>query len=53
MSEFLHMDGYAAYVWCSYGLTLIVLVGNFWLARRNLSAQLRQANRRNLTQEST
>jgi heme exporter protein D len=24
MSEFLHMGGYAAYVWSSYGLALVV-----------------------------
>ena len=26
MSEFLHMGGYAAYVWSSYGLTFLVLL---------------------------
>lgn len=28
ISEFLHMGGYAFYVWTSYGLTLIVLIAN-------------------------
>lgn len=28
MKEFLHMGGYAFYVWTSYGLTLVVLAIN-------------------------
>ena len=28
MSEFLHMGGYAAFVWSSIGLTLVVLIIN-------------------------
>ena len=28
LTEFLHMGGYAFYVWTSYGITLIVLVVN-------------------------
>jgi len=28
MSEFLHMGGYAAFVWPSIGLTVVVLIGN-------------------------
>jgi len=27
MADFLHMGGYAAYVWSSFGLTLLVLGG--------------------------
>ena len=27
-SDFIHMGGYGAYVWSSYGLTLMVLVVN-------------------------
>ena len=30
IGEFFRMGGYALYVWCSYGLTLLVLVIN-WL----------------------
>ncbi len=26
MSDFLHMGGYALYVWASYGLTLIIVL---------------------------
>jgi heme exporter protein CcmD len=43
------MGGYAAYVWSCYGLTLVVLVGNLWLARRELAAQVQRATRRNQT----
>ena len=28
MSEFLHMGGYAGYVWSAYGIALIVLIAN-------------------------
>lgn len=28
LSEFMHMGGYAAYVWSSYGLWLVVMVLN-------------------------
>ena len=28
LSEFLHMGGYAFYVWTSYGLTTVVLLWN-------------------------
>jgi len=33
-SEYLAMGGYAAYVWPSFGLTLIVLIHNIRAARR-------------------
>lgn len=39
VSEFLNMGGYAAYVWSSYGLALVLLVG--------LAVVTRQAMRRN------
>jgi heme exporter protein D len=28
MSEFLHMGGYAGYVWSAYGIALVVLAWN-------------------------
>jgi heme exporter protein D len=31
VSEFLHMGGYAVYVWSSYGLSLLVLFLNYIL----------------------
>jgi len=33
-SEFFAMGGYGLYVWGSYGIALVVLVANIWLARR-------------------
>ena len=46
LSEFLHMDGYAAYVWSCYGLTAAVLIATEWLSRRSLKAAQRDAMRR-------
>lgn len=46
LGEFLHMDGYAAYVWSCYGLTAVVLVVMEWMSRRNLKAAQRNALRR-------
>jgi len=46
MTEFLHMGGYAGYVWSCYGLTLVVLLGNLWFARRELDNQVLRATRR-------
>jgi heme exporter protein D len=34
MTEFLHMGGYASYVWSSYGLALIVLLPTLLLPIR-------------------
>lgn len=51
MSEFFNMGGYAAYVWSCYGLTLVVLAGNLWVARRDLAAQVLRAARRNKAAE--
>jgi heme exporter protein D len=44
MNEFLHMGGYARFVWPSYGITLAIVVLNIVWARRSLaqaSAELR------------
>lgn len=49
MAEFFSMGGYAAYVWSCYGLTLAVLAGNLWFARRELASQVQRATRRNLS----
>ena len=40
MSDFLHMGGYAAYVWTAYGITLVVIVVNGWLAVRGHARSL-------------
>jgi heme exporter protein CcmD len=46
MSEFLRMGGYWAYVWPSYGLTLIIIVLNVVWARRLLARSREDARRR-------
>lgn len=49
-SQFLHMGGYAFYVWGSYGLTLILLVLELLLLsgrRRTLLKRLGQIQRLN------
>ncbi len=46
MQEFLHMDGYAPYVWSCFGLTCAVLIYNAWAARRHWAEQLMKAKRR-------
>jgi len=38
LEEFLHMGGYALYVWGSFGATALVLLGEIWQVR----AQRRQ-----------
>lgn len=43
-SEFFRMGGYAAYVWTSYGLALIVLLANLLSAwKRHREARQRPA----------
>jgi heme exporter protein CcmD len=37
------MDGYAPYVWSAYGITLLVIVGNAWWARKMHVDALRRA----------
>ena len=46
MSQFFAMGGYAAYVWPSYGLTLVVIVLNVVWARRLLAKSREEARRR-------
>jgi heme exporter protein CcmD len=46
MSDFFWMHGYAALVWPSYAITLIVLVLNIVWARRRLAQAREQARRR-------
>ena len=41
-SEFFHMDGYAFYVWTSYGLSLLVLLFNIILPIANARKQRRE-----------
>jgi heme exporter protein D len=46
MSEFLHMGGYARFVWPSYGLTLAIVALNIVWARRSLARASIEARRR-------
>lgn len=46
MEDFLHMGGYARFVWPSYGLGLIVLAWNIWSALRLEHHALERARRR-------
>jgi heme exporter protein D len=42
MSEFFHMNGYAFYVWGSYGVTLLVLLIEIAMVRHRRQLVLRQ-----------
>jgi len=42
LESFLHMGGYAAYVWSAYAITAIVLLLNVILSRREHKQRLRQ-----------
>ena len=52
MMNWLNMGGYAAYVWPSYLLTLVVVVLNIYWARRNLRSARTDARRRLQAQRS-
>jgi heme exporter protein CcmD len=53
MSTFWSMGGYAAFVWPSYALTLIVIVLNIVWARRALSRARLEAARRSAGKAGT
>ena len=42
LSEFLHMGGYAFYVWTSYAIATVVLVANLVVARHKRSKLLQE-----------
>ncbi len=46
LSDFLHMGGYAGYVWSSFGLTAVVLLINLAGARRQFKQRLAFVRRR-------
>jgi heme exporter protein D len=46
MQEFLHMGGYARFVWPAYGLGFVVLAWNIWSALRLQRDALERARRR-------
>ncbi len=46
MEDFLHMGGYARFVWPAYGLGFLVIVWNIWAALRLQRDALERARRR-------
>ncbi len=46
MKEFLHMGGYAMYVWPSYGLALVVLLWNIIVPMRRTKQHIASIKRR-------
>ena len=51
MSDFLHMGGYAIYVWASYLLGLLVVAVNLWQPWRAEREVWRQLQRRRQREE--
>jgi heme exporter protein CcmD len=47
LQNFIEMGGYAKFVWPAYGLTALVLVWNWWSARRSETQAQSAARRRN------
>lgn len=45
IDEFLHMGGYASYVWSAYGITAVVLIANVIAPLRGRRAILRRLAR--------
>ena len=53
-SEFLHMGGYAVYVWSSYGLALLLVVANIVspiIERKRVIAKVKRAIKREALRE--
>ena len=46
LNEFLHMGGYAAYVWSAFGLSFLVLLMNFILPLKTEKKILRQLKKK-------
>ncbi|MCG8378196.1 MAG: heme exporter protein CcmD [Proteobacteria bacterium] len=42
MMEFLHMGGYAGYIWSSYGIVMVVLLLNLFFSWRRHQTVLRR-----------
>ena len=54
LQEFFNMGGYAGFVWTSYGLTALVLIWNWWAARRSeAEAQIAAKRRNEIARERT
>lgn len=41
--DFVHMGGYGLYVWGSYAVTLVVMLGEAWLAQQRRRRALADA----------
>jgi len=52
MSELFAMNGYGAYVWSAYGITLVALVFNYWSAARRLRENLERVRRTGVESEA-
>ena len=50
-SEFFHMGGYAAYVWTSWGITLIILLWQF-IQPKLVNAKIKSEIRRQIKRET-
>jgi heme exporter protein CcmD len=46
LQKFFEMGGYAEYVWPAYGLTALILLWNWWAARRSEAEAQTAAQRR-------
>jgi heme exporter protein CcmD len=46
LQTFFEMGGYAKFVWPAYGLTALVLIWNWWAARRSEAEAQESARRR-------
>ena len=53
LSEFIDMGGYGAYVWSSYGITLLVLIINIILPARQKTRLLADIARKSRRARST
>ena len=53
LQKFIEMGGYGEYVWPAYGLTALVLLWNWWAARRSESeAQVAARRRMDIARET-
>ncbi len=53
MKEFFHMGGYGLYIWGSYGLALVLLVGNYFSARSHRKQILQELSSRQRREKSS
>ena len=49
ITEFLQMGGYAFYVWCSYGVTFLVLLINYLLPVKQEKRLLKELTKRKVS----